>query len=301
MALEGERLTPVPEEAVRSPGAAALPLLFLLAALLSQYVGAAFAKTLFPQVGADGVTALRIGISALLLVAIWRPWRGPRLDRRSLRAVATYGVMLGAMNFSIYRAMELIPIGLAVAIEVAGPLVVALSGCRRAVDLLWVALAVTGLAILLPVDAGAGSLDPVGVAWAGAAATCWALYIVFGKRASVLPAGQAVTWGMLAAALFVAPIGAVSAGSVLLAPEILLIGAAVAVLSSVVPYLLEMLTLRRVSGSVFGLVISGAPAVAALVGFALLGERLDWLQWTAIACIVCASAGSTLGGRNAAR
>lgn len=297
--MEGERLTGPPPGALRSPADAAIPLLFLGAALISQYVGAAFAKTLFPAVGADGVTALRIGLSALFLALIWRPWRA-RLDRRAIRSVVAYGVMLGAMNFSIYRAMELIPIGIAVAIEVTGPLVVALAGCRRIVDLLWVALAVTGLAILLPFDTGPGALDPVGLAWAGAAAGCWALYIVFGKSASVLPAGQAVTWGMLAAALFVAPVGAVNAGAALLDARILAIGAAVAVLSSVVPYLLEMLTLRRVPGSVFGLVISGAPAIAALVGFILLDERLDWAQWTAIGCIVCASAGSTFGGRKEA-
>ncbi|WP_372395830.1 EamA family transporter [Azospirillum sp. HJ39] len=276
------------------PESAALPLLLLLASLLSQYVGAASAKSLFPLIGAEGVTALRVGLSALMLAAIWRPWRN-RPGRGDLRNLLVYGTTLGAMNLSIYRAMELIPIGIAIAIEVTGPLAVALLGSRRLKDFLWIACAAAGLALLLPVKAAGAPLDPVGVAYAGAAALCWALYIVFGKRASSLPGGQAVAWGMLVAATFTVPLGVAHAGGALLATGVLLSGFAVAALSSMLPYSLEMVALRRLPGHVFGLAVSASPAVAALIGFAMLGERLGWVQWAAIGLIVCASAGSALG------
>lgn len=279
---------------VRREESTALPLLFLLASLLSQYIGAASAKSLFPLVGAEGVTALRVGLSAVLLTAVWRPWRS-RLGRRDLRNVLVYGVTLGAMNLSIYRAMELIPIGIAIAIEVTGPLAVALFGSRRLRDFLWIACAAAGLAMLLPVEGTGAALDPLGVAFAAGAALCWALYIVFGKRASSLPGGQAVAWGMLVASTFTVPLGILHAGGALLAPGVLLGGLAVAILSSMAPYSLEMLALRRLPSHVFGLVVSASPAVASLIGLFMLGERLSWVQWTAIAFIVCASAGSVLG------
>jgi len=277
----------------RRTESAALPLLFLLASLLSQYIGAAWAKSLFSLVGPEGVVALRVGLSALLLTAIWRPWRS-RPSRRDLRNLVVYGVTLGAMNLCIYRAMELIRIGNAIAIEVTGPLAVALLGSQRLRDFLWVACAAAGLTMLLPIKAAGATLHPLGAAYAAGAALCWALYIVFGKRASALPGGQAVAWGMLVASTFTVPLGIMHAGGALLAPGVLLSGLAVAVLSSMVPYSLEMLALRRLPSHVFGLVVSASPAVAALIGFVLLGERLSWVQWAAIACIVCASAGSAL-------
>ncbi|MBK1837614.1 EamA family transporter [Azospirillum sp. YIM B02556] len=280
--------------AATRPEPAALPLLILLASLLSQYVGAASAKSLFPLVGAEGVTALRVGLSALMLMAILRPWRSLP-GRGDLRNLLVYGVTLGAMNLSIYRAMELIPIGIAIAIEVTGPLAVALLGSRRLKDFLWITCAAAGLALLLPLREASAALDPVGVAYAAAAAFCWALYIVFGKRASSLPGGQAVAWGMLVAASFTVPLGIAHAGTGLLVPAVLLTGLAVAVLSSMVPYLLEMMALRRLPSPVFGLAVSASPAVAALIGFLMLGERLSAVQWAAIACIMVASAGSALG------
>ena len=271
----------------------AWPLGCLLASLLSQYVGAASAKGLFPLVGAEGVTALRVSIAAVILMAVWRPWR-TWPGRRALPDLIAYGAMLGLMNLCIYQAMARIPIGVAIAIEVTGPLAVALFGSRRPRDVLWVVLAMTGLLPLLPVR-GATGLDPVGMGWAVAAAACWALYIVFGKRASALPGGQAAAWGMLVATTFTLPLGVAQAGSALLAPGVLLTGLAVAVLSSAAPYSLEMVALRRLPRHVFGLLVSASPAVAALVGFFMLGERLSALQWAAIACVVGASAGSALG------
>jgi inner membrane transporter RhtA len=145
-------------------------------------------------------------------------------------------------------------------------------------------------------DAAAGrgaALDPLGVAYAAGAALCWVLYIIFGKRASALPGGQAVAWGMLVASTFTVPLGIAHAGGALLAPGVLVGG--LAILSSTVPYSLEMLALRRLPSHVFRLVVSASPAVASLIGFVMLGERLSWVQWAAISCIVCASAGSALG------
>jgi len=271
------------------PGATA-PALAILAALVSQNIGAACAKHLFPQVGSDGVTALRVGLSALLLMLAMRPWR-TLPARADLPNLALYGVTLGCMNLLIYHAFALIPLGIAVAIEVTGPLAVVVLSSRRPRDLAWVACAALGLWLLLPLD-GAARLDPRGVAFALGAALCWALYIVTGKRASALRGGHAVAWGMLAAALFTVPFGVAHAGAALLAPAVLGLGLAVALLSSALPYTLEMLALKRLPRRVFGILVSSAPAVAALAGFLVLGEQLGALQWLAIGLIVAASAGS---------
>lgn len=269
---------------------AVLPLLCVLASLLSQYVGAASAKALFPQVGVEGVTALRVAISAAILMALWRPWR-QWPPRSAWRDLILYGAMLGLMNLSIYRAMARIPIGVAIAIEVTGPLTVALLSSRRWRDVLWVALAAAGLLMLLPLG-GQQALDPVGVAHAAAAAGCWALYIVFGKRVSALPGAQAAAWGMLVASVLIVPLGVAHAGAALLSPTVWWTGLTVAVMSGALPYSLEMLALRRLPSSVFGLLVSASPAVAALVGFVMLGEQLTLLQTLAVACVVAASAGS---------
>jgi inner membrane transporter RhtA len=279
-----------------SAGSGALvPGLAVLAALVSQNIGAAVAKHLFPLVGSEGVTALRVGLSALILMLAFRPWR-TALTRRGAFDVGVYGFMLGCMNLLIYHAFKLIPIGIAVAIEVTGPLAVVVAASRRWRDLGWVACAALGLALLLPLRTGTGApgsaLDPVGVAYALGAAFCWAMYIVFGKRASRLKGGQAVAWGMLAASLFTVPVGAVHAGAALLQPTVLLAGLAVALLSSALPYSLEMMALRRLPRRVFGILVSSAPAVAALAGFLVLGEQLLPLQWLAIVLVMAASAGS---------
>ena len=275
-----------------------LPLVALAASLVSQNLGAAIAKSLFPVVGVEGMTALRIGLSALLLLAFWRPWRRPvgRLDMANL---ALYGAMLGGMNLCIYQAFGRIPIGIATAIETTGPLVVVLAASRRALDVAWVLLALAGLAMLLPL-ATERPLDPVGLLFAFGAAASWALYIVFGKRVSGLARGQAVSLGMLVAALFAVPIGIAHAGAAMLVPTTLLAGLGVALLSSAVPYSLEMAALRRMPRHVFGILVSATPAVGAACGAIVLGERLSALQWLAIACIIGASGGGAASAGRAA-
>ena len=269
--------------------AGALPLVALTASLISQNLGAAIAKSLFPVVGVEGMTALRIGLSALLLLAFWRPWRLP-VARRDVGNLVVYGAMLGGMNLCIYHAFGRIPIGIATAIETTGPLAVVLAASRRALDVAWVALALAGLALLLPLSTQA-PLDPLGLLFAFGAALAWAMYIVFGKRVSTLASGQAVSLGMLVAALFAVPIGIAHAGAAMLAPTALQAGLGVALLSSAVPYSLEMAALRRMPRNVFGILVSATPAVGAACGALVLGEHLGALQWLAIACIIGASAG----------
>ncbi|MGF6275722.1 inner membrane transporter RhtA [Massilia sp. UYP11] len=283
----------VSDRAASAQGVAA-PALAILGSLVSVNAGAAWAKGLFPAVGSAGVVALRVGLSALILLAIVRPWRFS-LRRADVPDLVIYGVMLGAMNLFIYRSFERIPLGIAVAIEVTGPLAVVILSSRHARDFLWVILAGAGLWLLLPVrDAAnaATALDPAGVVYALAAAFCWAMYIVFGKRVSMLDGGQAVSWGLLAACVFVVPFGVIHAGGDLLTPAVLGGGLAVALLSSALPYTLEMKALRRLPRRVFGILVSAGPAVAALAGFLLLGERLTTVQWLAIALVTLACAGA---------
>jgi len=269
------------------------PYAALFGAIVTLCVGTSFAKQLFPLVGAQGATAYRVGFSALLLLAVWRPWRHP-LSRADLTAVALYGAVMGLMNLSFYMALRTIPLGLAIAIEFTGPLALALIHSRRLVHFIWIGLAAAGLLLLLPLKPGAGALDPVGVGFAAAAAVLWALYIVLGKRAGHMHAGRTVALGMSMAAIIVVPFGLASAGAELFHPRVLMLGLVVAVLSSAIPYSLEMVALKGIPKRSFGVMLSAEPAVGALAGLVMLGERLAPLQWLAIGCIIAASAGTIL-------
>ena len=280
-----------------SPFQRFIPFLAVLGSVTALGVGTSCAKqALFPVVSAQGTTAMRVGLSALLMLMLWRPWRW-RLSRAGAQAVVLYGAALGAMNLMFYLSLQTLPFGLAVAIEFAGPLAVAIWSSRRAVDFIWVALAIAGLALLLPLGLSGSTLDPLGVLYSVGAAVFWALYIVFGKRAGHLHAGQSVSLGLLVAALVVVPVGVAHAGAALLSPSVLLVGVAVAAISSALPISLEMMALKRLPKEAFGIMISMEPAVAALLALALLGERLDTVQWLAIGCIVAASMGSAATAR----
>ena len=280
-----------------SPFQRFVPFLAVLGSVTALGVGTSWAKhALFPVVGAQGTTAVRVGLSALLMLMLWRPWRW-RLSRADAQAVVLYGAALGAMNLMFYLSLQTLPFGLAVAIEFAGPLAVAIWSSRRAVDFVWVALAIVGLALLLPLGLSGSTLEPLGVLYAVGAAVFWALYIVFGKRAGHLHAGQSVALGLLVVAVVVVPVGVAHAGAALLSPSVLLVGVAVAAISSALPISLEMMALKRLPKEAFGIMISMEPAVAALLALALLGERLDTVQWLAIGCIVAASMGSAATAR----
>ncbi|WP_312264831.1 EamA family transporter [Rivihabitans pingtungensis] len=273
-----------------------LPIMAAFAALISVQTGAAFAKSLFPLVGAEGVAALRLGLSALWLSLWFRPWRLWRAQPDWL-ALLGYGVMLGLMNLLIYRAFMYIHVSLAVSIEVIGPLAVALLNSRQRRDVLWVGLALLGLALLPFGQLGSG-LDVRGVAYALAAALCWALYVVFGARAAS-GGGQAVATGMLVAALFAVPLGVAQSGAQLLTPYALAIGLVVAVLSSMLPFLLDMYAMRWLPARVFGVLLSASPAMSALAGWWVLGETLGPLQILGVSAIILACAGSALFARPA--
>lgn len=276
-----------------------LPVAAMIASQLSLCVGSSYAKTLFPVLGPAGATALRLVFAAMLLLAIARPWRWA-LSGRDAATIGLYGLVLGCMNLTFYLAIARIPLAIAVAIEFTGPLLLAVATSRRRLDFLWIACAVAGLGLLLPIHRGAASLDPLGVAFALAAAVCWALYIVTGQRASGLPGGQATSVGMLAAALVVLPVGAPEAAAAWGQPALLLAGALVGLLSGAIPYSLEMLALRRLPKNTFGILLSMEPAIGALVALAMLGEVLTPWQWLAIACVIVASAGSATGARREA-
>ena len=265
-------------------------------AMISFQLGAAFAKQLIPVLGAPGTTALRLGLSALLLVVVQRPWRSVP-SRSAWKWILAYGASLGAMNAVFYVALGRIPLGIAVAIEFVGPLGVAVWASRRRIDYLWVALAALGLALLLPMQPGAAALDPLGVACALLAGVGWALYIIFGQKAGRAHGATAATWGLMVAALFTVPLGVVDAGVRLIDPDILPFGVGVAIFSSALPYTLEMIALRRLSTKVFGTLMSFEPAIAAVAGVVLLHERLTVMQWSAIAAIVAASIGAVKGER----
>lgn len=280
-------------EKLNPPGGALLAGVALVSSQISLNAGAAIAKQLFPAVGVEGVTAYRIGFAALLMMAIFRPWRVP-LTWRQAGNVAVYGSVIGLMNLLIYRSFSHIPMGIAVAIEVSGPLTVAVLSSRRPRDFAAVGLAVVGLYFLLPIHGEVDQLDPVGVAYAAGAAVCWALYIVFGKRVSTMHGGQSVAWGMTAGALFIVPLGAWTSGATMLTPSFMAVGLAIAVMSSALPYTLEMVSMRRLSSRTFSMFSSGAPAISALAGMLILGEHLTSTQWLAIASIVAATALTTL-------
>ena len=262
--------------------------------MISFQIGASFAKQLIPVAGPSGTTALRLGLSALLVLVLLRPWRSIP-SRRAWPILLAYGLSLGAMNFVFYLALRTLPLGIAVAIEFIGPLGVAVAASRRRVDYLWVALAAGGLLALLPISPSGRQLDPAGVAYALAAGVGWALYIIFGQKAGAAHGAAASTWGMLIAALLVVPLGAADAGSALFSKSVLPFGIAVAVLSSALPYSLEMVALRRLSTKAFGTLMSFEPAIAAVAGVLILGERLTAGQWLAVSAIVVASIGTVSG------
>lgn len=262
-----------------------------IVAMLSFQIGSTFAKQLIPALGAPGTTALRLGLSALLVVLVQRPWRSIP-SRAAWPSILAYGLSLGAMNSVFYLALRTIPLGIAVALEFTGPLAVAIAASRRRLDFVWVALAALGLAVLLPIAPAAGALDRAGVLYALASGVGWALYIVFGHQAGRAHGANASTWGLMIAAVVTVPLGVVDAGRLLIAPSILPVGLAVAVFSSAFPYTLEMIALRRLSTRTFGTLMSFEPALAALASTVVLHEHLTALQSLAIGAIVAASVGA---------
>ena len=273
------------------------PIPAILCSIVSVQGGAALAKGLFPALGATGTVGLRVAISAVILLAAFRP-RLRRATAAQWRAVIPYGVVLGVMNVVFYLALSRIPLGLAVTVEFIGPLGVAVFGSRRAVDVAWVVLAAGGIALIVP-WAGGGA-DALGVLLALAAGACWAAYILLGGRVSrMIPGGAAVATGMTIAAFVAVPAAVATGGFARLTPGLFAAGIGVALLSSAIPYTLEMIALKELPARTFGILMSLEPAVAALAGLVFLHEVLSLRQWLAVALVVAASTGSTLTSRRA--
>lgn len=267
----------------------------MLAGIASVQFGAALAKSLFDELGPGGTVFLRVLFAALVLGAVWRPaTRG--LSRSDWRLIALFGLTLAAMNLAFYESLNRIPLGVAVTIEFVGPLGVAVAGSRRTLDLAWVALAAAGIALLS--DFGTADLDGLGVALALVAGGFWATYILLSVRVGRrFAGGDGLALAMGVGALMLVPVGVADAGGELLAPGLLAAALAVAILSSAIPYTLEIEALRRMPAGVFGVLMSLEPAVAALAGFILLDEGLATRELVAILLVVAASAGAARNAR----
>ncbi|ATM06451.1 MULTISPECIES: threonine/homoserine exporter RhtA [Raoultella] len=270
-----------------------LPILVILIAMVSIQSGASLAKSLFPLVGAPGVTALRLALGTLILVIIFKPWR-LRFTAEQRLPLLLYGLALGAMNYLFYLSIQRIPLGIAVALEFTGPLAVALFGSRRPLDFVWVILAVLGLWFLLPLGQDVAQVDLTGALLALGAGACWAVYILTGQRAGEEHGPATVAMGSLIAAVVFVPLGMLQATDTLFQWSLLPLGLAIAVLSTALPYSLEMIALTRMPTRTFGTLMSMEPALAALSGMIFLGETLTFTQTLALGAIILASMGSTL-------
>jgi len=287
----------------------AVALALLLVSMISVQAGASIAKRLFPILGAGGVSALRLTLAAVILCVINRPWRFP-LTRTMRRTLVLYGIVLGAMNFLFYLALARVPLGVAVALEFTGPLAVALLASRQPRDILWALLAAVGIAAIIAPGLSAGmqaaqggvpmgQMDPMGIVYALGAGVCWGLYIVVGQRAGVgIPGGVATTAGMIVASGVVILACLAQRTPVVLPAtmvgEVAGVGCIVAILSSALPYSLEMVALQRLPTKTFGICMSLEPALGAIMGMLVLGEHLISTQWIGMTCVMLASIGSLM-------
>jgi inner membrane transporter RhtA len=285
VALEGDLLARVPSPAL------------VLGAIASVQFGSAIAATLFARVGPGGAVLLRLVSASIVLLALWRPRLRGR-TRRELVLAVMFGVVLAGMNLSFYEALARIPLGVAVTIEFVGPLAVAVSGSRRLLDLVWVMLAAVGILALTHV--GAHGLNALGVAFALIAACLWAAYILLNARVGqAFERGTGLALAMLVASVVALPAGVIDGGTRILEPRTLAVGAAVGMLSSAIPYSLELEALRRIAASVFGVLMSLEPAMAALAGLLVLGQGLSARALVGIALVIAASVGASRRARRA--
>ncbi|GEP51881.1 threonine transporter RhtB [Flavobacterium noncentrifugens] len=271
------------------------PLPAVLLAIISVQCGAAIAKTLFPEIGAIATASLRIGISAIILLAVYRP-KLSQLSSNQWKLVVPYGLSLGAMNLIFYLAIERIPIGLAVTLEFIGPLMVAILGSRRAVDFIWVTFAAAGILLIAPWTNS--NVDLLGAGLAVLAGLLWAGYIVLGGRVSkVMDSGSAVATGMLFASLLILPFAIFNGKLTTINPGHLGLGFALALLSSAIPFTLEMKALGQLPARTFSILMSLEPAAASLCGLLFLHEYLSFNETLAVVFVIVASAGSTVTAR----
>lgn len=266
----------------------------ILIAMFSIQIGASVAKQVFPMAGPAGTTALRVFIAALILSLVGQLWKH-RISRKNILVIAIYGICLGTMNLLFYFSLERIPLGIAVALEFIGPLTVALLASKRIWDILWIVLAGLGIYLILPISSSAADLDLTGILLALGAGVFWGLYIVFGQSAGKKgPSLHVSAIGMWFAAIVAIPVGIYMNGSQLQNPSLLPMGIVIAILSSALPYALEMRAMRDMPAKTFGILMSMEPLIATLMGILFLHETLQASQWIAIFCIIIASVGSTV-------
>lgn len=282
--------TPVAPGGGRGRSGSFGPVGLVLAGGVSVQFGAGLAVTLMPRAGALGVVTLRLLAAAVVLLLVCRPrLRGH--SRGDWATVVVFGVTLGGMNGLFYEAVARIPLGAAVTLEVLGPLTLSVLGSRRAINALWAGLALAGVFLLG--GGGFGGIDPVGVGFALGAGAMWAAYIVFSARTGRrFPQADGLALAMTVGALLILPLGIADAGGRLLNPTTVGLGSAVALLSSVLPYTLELIALRRLPSSTFAILMSLEPALAATAGFLILGQSLSAAQAAAIALVIAASIGA---------
>nr|WP_240634733.1 MULTISPECIES: EamA family transporter [Streptomyces] len=301
MPADGPATTPASRSQGSRGWGALGPVGLVLAGGISVQFGGALAVSLMPRAGALGIVTLRLVVAAIVLIAVCRPkLRGH--SRADWGTVVVFGITMGAMNGLFYQAVARIPLGPAVTLEVLGPLALSVLASRRVVNLIWAGLALAGVFLLG--GGGFSSLDPVGVAFALSAGAMWAAYIVFSARTGRrFPQADGLALAMVVAAVVFLPLGIVESGPKLLNPTTFALGAAVAVLSSVLPYTLELLALRRLPASTFAILMSLEPAIAATAGFLVLHQALNATEAAAIALVIAASMGAvrTQVGRGKAK
>ncbi len=267
------------------------PTSLVLLSIGSTQLGSALAKSLFAALSPMGVVFLRVGFAAIVLLMLWRPQLTPS-TRSNYRALILFGLSLALMNLSFYMAIERIPLGVAVTVEFVGPLGIAIANSRRILDLLWALLAVIGIILLAPI--GGVVVDPIGVALALLAGSFWAAYILLSARVGqALPGGAGLALAMAIAAIVLLPVGVLAGGAAMFNPKLLLLGFGVAMLSSTLPYSLELEALRFLPTRIFGVLLSLEPAAAALMGCLILKETLDLRAIVAILLVTIAAFGAS--------
>ena len=265
------------------------PPVLVLLSIISVQLGAAIAKSLFQAIGSGGTVFLRVGFAAIVLLLVWRP-RFREYTRANYALVLLFGLTIAGMNAAFYAAIARIPLGIAVTLEFVGPLGIAVAASRNRRDLLWAGFAVAGVALLAPI--GNITIDPLGVGLALLAGSCWAVYILLTVRVGrTFSGGAGLALSMSIAAVVLIPLGVVSGRGMLLDPKIFLMGVGVAVLSTIIPFSLELEALRHLPARVFGVLMSLEPAIAAFIGFVVLGETIGLRALIALALIMIASGG----------
>lgn len=266
------------------------PIGFLLIAILSIQFGSALAKSLFSELGPWGVVSLRVTFSALSLFIIWRP-KLHEQARQHYKLILAYGIVMAMMNSAFYASINRIPLGIAIALEFTGPLGLSILKSQRWLDLLWAALAILGVVLLTPLSGS--TLNLTGMVLALIAGVCWAFYILLAARLGpALPGVEGLTWGLFVSTLILLPVGIIHAGSALLNPKLLVLGAGVALLSTALPYACEIAALRSLPVKVFGILLSVEPMMGVLAGFLILGETLSARSIIACLLVSIAAAGA---------